>query len=309
MILTFTLPILITMAGFLFIKIKTPGFIKNWLKASRPLISLHYIFPTIFGIVLGNYIFREPINFYNAFLLLFSIYFSFQTSAIINDINDIKTDYFSNKNSILNPSTFPLEYYQFLSIFFLTISLFSALIINYRIFLIILVLHILHFSYSSKPLRLKRFFPISIFLLSLAALLTAIAGYALFNPYKPFISFPIKPAMLIFIPLFLSLNFRDLHDLEGDKKTDITTLFTIFGMEKGRYINAYLVFISYLLVPVILKFYPLFISTIPLGIASFYVCLKKPFNEKMIFYIYFIMIAVLGIFLHTRTEIFLGSIF
>lgn len=309
MIFTFTLPILITMVSFLFMKIKTPGLIKNWLKASRPLISLHYLFPTIFGIVLGNYIFQEPINFYNAFLLLFSIYFSFQTSIIINDINDIKTDNFSNKNSILNPSTFPLEYYQFLSIFFLTISLFSALIINYRIFLIILALHILHFSYSSKPLRLKRFFPISIFLLSLAALLTAISGYALFNPYKPFTSFPLKPAMLIFIPLFLSLNFRDMHDLKGDKKTKITTLFTIFGMEKGRYINAYLVLISYLLVPVILKFYLLFFATIPLGLASFYACLKKPFNEKMIFYIYFILIAVLGLFLHTRTEIFLGPIF
>jgi 4-hydroxybenzoate polyprenyltransferase len=309
MIFTFTLPILITMVGFLFIKIKTPGLIKNWLKASRLLISLHYLFPTIFGIVLGNYIFQEPINFYNAFLLLFCIYFSFQTSIIINDINDIKTDNFSNKNSILNPGTFPLEHYQFLSIFFLTISLFSALIMNYRIFLIILALHILHFSYSSKPLRLKRFFPISIILLSLAALLTAISGYALFNPYKPFTSFPIKPAMLIFIPLFLSLNFRDMHDLKGYKKTKITTLFTIFGTEKGRYINAYLVLISYLLVPVILKFYLLFFATIPLGVASFYVCLKKPFNEKMIFYIYFIMIAVLGLFLHTRTEIFLGPIF
>ena len=309
MILSLILPVLLTTAVFLFIKIKTPGFIQNWLKASRPLISLHYIFPTIFGIVLGNYIFQEPINFYNSFLLLFSIYFSFQTSVIVNDINDIKTDYFSNKNSLLYPSNFPIEYYQFLSIFFFIISLLSALIINYRIFLIILSWHILHFSYSSKPFRLKRFFPISIFLLSSAALLTAIAGYALFNPYKPFISFPIKPAMLIFIPLFLSLNFRDLHDLQGDKKTDITTLFTIFGMEKGRYVNAYLVLISYLLVPVILKFYLLFIATIPLGIASFYVCLKKPFNEKMIFYIYFIMIAVLGIFLHTRTEIFLGPIF
>jgi 4-hydroxybenzoate polyprenyltransferase len=100
-----------------------------------------------------------------------------------------------------------------------------------------------------------------------------------------------------------------MYDLEGDKKTKITTLFTIFGMEKGRYINAYLVLISYLLVPVILNFYLLFIATIPLGVASFYFCLKKPFNEKMIFYIYFIMIAVLGIFLHTKTEIFLGPIF
>ncbi len=303
------LPILLTLSGFLFIKIKTPGFIKKWIKSSRPLISLHYIFPTTFGIVLGNHIFNQPINFYHSFLLLFSIYFWFQTSVIVNDINDIKTDYFSNKKSFLHHGNFPIEYYQSLSIFFLMISLLFALVINYRILIIILLLHIIHFSYSSKPLRLKRIFPISIILLSLAALLTAIAGYALFNPYKPFTAFPLKPALLIFIPLFLSLNFRDYDDLQGDKKTNITTLFTLLGIEKGRYLNAYLVLISYLFVPLILKFYPLFMAAIPLGIASFYVCLKKPFNEKMIFYIYFIMIAVLGILLHVKTEIFLGPIF
>ncbi|MEJ2307087.1 MAG: UbiA family prenyltransferase, partial [candidate division WOR-3 bacterium] len=165
-----------------------------------------------------------------------------------------------------------------------------------------------HFCYSSKPLRLKRFYPVSIFTLSLAALLTAISGYALFNSYKPFISFPLKPVLLIFVPLFLSLNFRDLADYRGDGRTNITTLFTIFGLEKGRRINACLVLLSYMLVPLILKFYPLFTAAIPLGIASFYFSIKKPFNEKMIFYIYFILIAVLGILLHTKTEIFLGSV-
>jgi 4-hydroxybenzoate polyprenyltransferase len=146
-------------------------------------------------------------------------------------------------------------------------------------------------------------------MLSLAALLTAIAGYALFDSYKTFISFPLKPALLIFVPLFLSLNFRDLADHKGDEKTNVTTLYTIFGLEKGRQINAYLVLLSYLLVPVILRFYPLFIATIPLGIASFYVCIKKPFKERKIFYIYFILIAILGILLHTKTGIFLGPIF
>ncbi len=303
------LPIFLTIAGFLFIKIKIPGFIKSWLSASRPLISLHYLFPTTFGILLGNYIYQEPINYMHSFLLIFSVFFSFQTSVIINDINDIKTDYFSNKNSLLNPGSFSIEYYRFLSLFFFIISLLSALVINYRIFLIVLFAHVLHFSYSSKPLRLKRFFPVSIFILALGALLAAISGYALFNSYKPFISFPPRAALFIFIPLFLSLNFRDLADYKGDGKTDITTLFTIFGIEKGRYINAFLVLLSYLLVPLILRFYPLFIATIPLGIVSTYFCIKKPLNEKMIFYIYFILIAILAVFVHTKTEIFIGPIF
>ena len=309
MILSLILFIILISGGFLFIKIKEPGLIKNWLKSSRPLIALHYIFPTGFGIVIGSYIFNEPINFYYSVLLIFSIYFSFQTSVITNDINDKKTDYLSKKNSILNSNSFQTYHYTLLSIFFFTISIFSASLINYRLFLIVLFGNFLHFCYSSKPLRLKRFYPISIFTLSFAALLTAIAGYALFNSYKPIISFPLKPALLIFVPLFLSLNFRDLSDYRGDGKTSITTLFTIFGLEKGRQINACLVLLSYPLVPLILNFYPLLIATVPLGIASFYFSLKKPFNEKMIFYIYFILIAVLGILLHTKTEIFLGPIF
>lgn len=301
--------IIFAFGGLLFLRIKNPGLIKDWVRSSRPLIALHYIFPTVFGIVLGSYIFKETINFFHSFLLLFSVFFSFQTSVITNDIFDIKTDHFSNKNSILNSGSFSTKYYTFLSLFFFLISLLAAFTINYRLFLIVLFGHILHFSYSSKPLRLKRFYPVSIFMLSFAALLTAISGYALFDSYKPFISFPLKPAFLIFIPLFLSLNFRDLADYRGDGKTNITTLFTIFGLEKGRYINSYLLLLSYLLVPVILRFYPLFIATIPLGIASFYFSLKKPFNEKMIFYIYFILIAVLGVLLHTKTDIFLGPIF
>ena len=309
MIFPLTLLLIITSAGFIFINSKIPGLIEEWIKSSRPLIAIHYIFPTIFGIVLGSYIFDEPVNFYNSFLLLFSIYFSFQTSIITNDINDIKTDNISSKKNLLDKDSFPIKYYTFLSLSFFVISLLSALIINYRLFLIVLMGHILHFAYSSKPLRLKRFYPVSIFMLSLAALLTAISGYALFDPYKPLISFPLKPALFIFIPLFLSLNFRDLADYRGDGKTNITTLFTIFGLERGRYINAFLVLLSYLLVPFILNFYPLFIASIPLGIASFYVCIKKPFKERIIFYIYFIFIALLGVLLHTKTEIFLGPIF
>ncbi len=309
MIVSLIIFIVVTCGGFLFIKTREPGLIKNWLKSSRPFIALHYIFPTVLGIVLGSYIFKEPINLLNSALLLFSILFSFQTSVITNDINDVKTDHLSNKNSLLSSDSFPISYYTYLSIFFFIISLLSALIINYRLFLIVTLGHILHFSYSTKPLRLKRFYPVSVFILSLAALLTAISGYALFNPYKPIISFPLKPALLIFVPLFLSLNFRDLSDYRGDGKTNITTLFTIFGLEKGRRINACLVLLSYLLVPLILNFYQLFITTLPLGIASFYFSLKKPFNEKMIFYIYFMLIAVLAVLLHTRTEIFLGSIF
>ncbi len=303
------IPIIITIISFVVMKKKCQGFIKNWISGSRPLISIHYLFPTIFGILLGNYIFQKPVNYLDGFLLICSVFFSFQTSVIVNDINDIKTDKIALKKSLLNSNYFGLKVYQNLGGYFFILSLLFALVIEYRILLIVLLGHILHFTYSSKPFRLKRFFPVSILMLALGALLSAISGYALFESSKPFLSFPIKPALFIVIPLFLALNFRDLADYRGDEKTDVTTLFTLFGLGKGRLINAFLVLLGYLSVPLILKFPPLFFAVVPLGILSFYFCLKKPFKEKYIFYIYFILIAILLIIFKLNPEIYLGPVF
>jgi 4-hydroxybenzoate polyprenyltransferase len=167
----------------------------------------------------------------------------------------------------------------------------------------VLLGHILHFTYSSKPLRLKRFYPLSILMLTLGALLAAIAGYALFEPSKPFLSFPLKATLLITVPLFLGLNFRDLADYQGDRKTEIATLFTVFGLQKGRYINAIFILLSYLSIPIILHYPLFFIATVPLGMLSFYFCLKQPFQEKYVFYIYFVLIAFFAIIFNLNPRI------
>ena len=143
-------------------------------------------------------------------------------------------------------------------------------------------------------------------MLSFGALFAAIAGFALFEPSKPFLSFPLKPTLFIVIPLFLGLNFRDLADYLGDKKTDVATLFTIFGLRRGKIINAILLLLSYLSIPIILGFPLFFIATVPLGIASLYFCMKTPFKEKYIFYLYFILIALFVIFFNLNHAIIIA---
>lgn len=300
------LPIILTIIGFLFIRKKTPGMIKSWLRESRPLIAIHYLFPALLGIFIGHHIFKKPTNYIDSFLLLCSVFFSFQTSVITNDIHDIRTDQISKKKTLFNSNPFTIKQYNNLNIFFFVLSLTFALTINYRIFLIVIFGHIIHFLYSSKPFRLKRFFPLSILMLSFGALLAAIAGFALFESSKPFLSFPLKPALFIVIPLFLGLNFRDLTDYLGDKKTDITTLFTIFGLKRGKIINAILLLLSYLSIPIILQLPVFFIAAIPLGIASFYFCMKTPFKEKYIFYLYFILIVIFIIVFNLNHGIIIG---
>ncbi|MCK4225574.1 UbiA family prenyltransferase [candidate division WOR-3 bacterium] len=299
-------PIILTIIGSIVIGKKEPGIIKNWLSGSRPFISVHYLFPTLFGVFLGIHIFQAPVSYLDTLLLVCAIFFSFQTSVINNDINDLRTDQISGKRSLINSDSYSISHYRNLGVYFFLLSLLFALILGYRILLIVLLGHILHFAYSSKPFRLKRFFPLSILMLALGALLAAIAGYALFESSKPFLSFPPKAALFIVVPLFLALNFRDLADYQGDRKTDVTTLFTLFGIKTGRYINAFLVLMSYLLLPLILQSPLFFIAVIPLGVSSFYFCLKEPFKEKYIFYIYFILIAILVIIFNLNPKIIIG---
>ncbi|UCF70078.1 MAG: UbiA family prenyltransferase [candidate division WOR-3 bacterium] len=270
---------------------------------SRPYIAIHYIFPTAFGIFLGARIFNEPIYFLKSCLVLLSVFFSFQASVILNDFNDTRADTISKKRTPINDGDISTREYQKLAVICLITSFVLAVGISYRTFLIVILGNILHFSYSSKPFRLKRFYPLSIFLLALGALLAAIAGYSLYEPSRPFLSFPLRASIFVVVPLFLALNFRDLADYEGDLKTDTTTLFTLIGLKNGRIVNAVMVLLSYISLPIILRYPLLFAACIPLGVASSYVCIQKDFRERRIFLLYFVLIGVLTVLFNLNPSI------
>jgi 4-hydroxybenzoate polyprenyltransferase len=301
------IPFITAAVGFIFFHRRFPGIVTNWLGGSRPLIAIHYLFPAILGLFIGHHMLGFPIYCANSFLLLCAVFFAFQTSVITNDINDIKTDRISDKKTLSISAPFTVRQYQWLNLFFFTISLLFALVIHYRVFLIVLLGHVFHFLYSAKPFRLKRFYPFSIAILSVGALLASVAGYALYDQSKPLLSYPIRAALFITIPLFLGLNFRDLADYRGDKKTDVTTLFTLFGPKKGKFINGLLLFISYQIIPWILSLPLLLFATVPLGAASFYFSMKEPFREKFIFYVYFILVIILSIIFIPNPEIIIGQ--
>lgn len=263
------------------------------LYGSRPFIAIHYLFPTAFGIFMGANLFNKPIYLFDSVLILLSVFFSFQTSIIINDINDMKSDAITKRRTPITNGDISVEKYQRIAIICLVISFILALGVSYRTLLIVILGNILHFSYSSKPFRLKRFYPLSIFLLALGALLAAIAGYSLYEASRPFLSFPLRASIFIIVPLFLALNFRDLADYEGDQKTDTSTLFTLLGLQKGRVVNAILIFLSYVSIPLILQYPLLFVACIPLGMANSYVCMREDFREKRVFLLYFVLIGIL----------------
>jgi 4-hydroxybenzoate polyprenyltransferase len=282
--------------------------IRFWFYGSRPFIALHYLFPAALGVFIGYHTFNKPVYFLPCALTFAAIFLSFQCSIILNDIYDIKTDAYTRRATPLTSGGYSRRAYLTWGAVFLALGLIAAAAVGYRIMLIILLGNILHFIYSAPPFRLKRFFPLSVIMLASGAVLAAIVGYAIYEPSRPFLSFPGKAALFIFIPLLFSLNFRDLADYDGDRRDQVSSLFTVLGLNTGRIVNALLVLLSYMAVPIILGYPPLFIAVLPLGSISCYICLKKPFRERNVFYIYFILVVILIVLFNLKPGIIVTPI-
>lgn len=277
--------------------------IRFWFYGSRPFIALHYLFPTALGVFIGYHAFNKPVYFLPCALTFLAVFLSFQSSIILNDIYDIKTDAYTRRATPLTSGGYSRRSYLVWGAIFLAAGLIAAGAVGYRIMLIVLLGNILHFLYSAPPFRLKKFFPLSVIMLASGAVLAAIVGYAIYEPARPFLSFPGKAALFIFIPLLFSLNFRDLADFEGDRRDNVSSLFTVLGLKTGRIVNAVMVFLSYAAVPLLLRYLPLFLATLPLGLISMYYCLKKPFPERYVFYIYFILVVILTVLFNLKPGI------
>lgn len=267
---------------------------------------LHYCFPIALGIFIGSKMYNEPLAIIPGTILTVAVFFSFQASIVLNDINDIRADRIVKRCTPLGLDGMTQTFYRRSGIVFFAVSLLVGAALGYRMLLIVLLGNVLHFLYSSPPFRIKRYYPLSVLFLALGAWLTAVAGFALYEPAKPFITFPAKASLFIVVPLFLALNFRDLADYEGDRATGVYTLFTLLGPERARLANAVLLFLSYQSVPMILGYYPLLSVTFPLGLLSSFAALRRPFREYPIFIIYFAFVVVLTIWFNLNPSIVLS---
>ncbi len=250
------------------------------------------------SIFLKEYRIEKFFYFLNVFLSLFLL---FESALILNDYFDKEGDKYVRKT---NP--FFYEYNKreviFYFLFFFISSIFLTLF-SLRVFLIFLFSHLLHIIYSVPPLRLKKFFPLNILILGIAALFSFMMGFGINLPYK---KIPLKIYLLIFLALTPAISFRDLLDIEGDRILNVKTIPVIFGEEKGRISSAYLILYSYLITPLILKFLLLYLLSIPLGILSFFEVKNKNMNQIKIFNYYFLFLFSIIIFVSIYPKIILN---
>ncbi len=259
-------------------------------KLSFPILRI-YLFLHYFFLMTGGYlisIFLKGYKIENFFYFLnvsLSLFLLFQSALILNDYFDKEGDKY-----IRNTNPFFYEYSKKEVIFYFLFFFFSSLFLStfsLRIFLIFLFSHILHIIYSVPPVRLKKYFPLNLLILGIAALFSFMMGFGINLSYK---NIPLKIYLLIFLALTPAISFRDLLDIEGDKILNVKTIPTIFGEEKGKIYSSYLILYSYLITPLILKFLLLYIFSIPLGILSFLEVKKKNMNQIKIFNYYFLFL-------------------
>jgi len=223
-----------------------------------------------------------------------SLLFYWLAAIGYNDISDEKEDKISNPDRPLCQNKFSQEEMKNLSNIFLIISYLSAFLVGYFFLIFIFMRSLLGYLYNNYPFKLKRFPFLASSTKSLAYLFTIYAGF-LINNSNSFFNFPKKLAWFIFFAFTLGVNIKDIKDYEGDKSAKIYTIPVIFGLDRGKKIIAVLTSIPFFLVPIFFlkNFNKLIFPSVLTGILIYWLIIRKNYNEKLIFLIYFIY----GIFL------------
>jgi len=279
--------------------------LKYYFKKERVNLQIHYAFLTGGGFILG--IIRENISIKNMdflkfFITILIILIAFYSSLSFNDIYDYPGDIEVGKKTPLTQGYVKRKNYLLYGILLVFLSLIFSFFLGPYPFLIMFSLHILHLLYSIPPLRLKRIFPLSLFILSLAALLSCLFGFSVIAERNPFKIFPFKLYLIFILAFPFAMNFRDVLDLKGDKIQGVKTLAVIVGERKAPLFGGISLFITYIFVAVILSKPIFLILSIIAGILSIAFSIKKNYDETPLFFIYFsyLIIFILIIYLNPK---------
>jgi len=235
--------------------------------------------------------------------MFLALFFAVRSSAVLNDLFDVDCDKVSNKKRPLVTGIISEAEYLKVGLVYLIFSLLFSVWVSENCFALNLIFAGIYFLNSAPPFRLKRFFAFASLVTGVQALVILLMGQLSLAKdgttillYPPFL-------WLVFLVFFLGSSIKDLKDAEGDRLCGVYSLPVIFGEKRARKIIAFLVFLSYILVPVFLAsiFYDIKITALSIFFAfSSYFYIRKPHSaEKVIFLLYFLYVflaACLAIF-------------
>lgn len=265
------------------------------LKNTRPVRVIYYLTPCIIAIFyayfakVGNY--NSWVDAMSLLCLLLSWFGMWMYSVHLNDVYDYEIDKITNKNRPIVKNEISPDEMQSSAYVYLFIALIGSWCAGFYTFFFVSVGLVVAYIYSVPPLRLRRLPIISVFLLSVVILSATLSGYFFVSENKNIHSFSTLYALGIILFYTLELNFKDMKDIEGDKKEGVGSIPVIFP-NKGIKIVGALFALSFLLVPIFLSFYWLYIVSIPASVFGYTVITAKKYKEKKVFALHFVFIIL-----------------
>jgi len=262
---------------------------KAVLKNSRGERILFYLTLLVLGMcgayLLGNKL-GSWVDILSIVCLMFAWIGIWLYAVQVNDIEDIDIDKISNQERPLVQHTITASEAKEIGYIWLIVALAGSWSVGFYPFYMCLVAIIISYVYSVPPLRLKRVTALSTFLISIACLVTILAGFFFVSINKVVATFPVLFVIKILIIFTLGVSIKDMKDVEGDGVNGIKTVPVIFG-KNGPWVVGVFFGLSVLLVPIFISFYLLYIIAIPTAIIGYKLVTKTPYKEKSVFILYF----------------------
>ncbi|MBN1792376.1 UbiA family prenyltransferase [Candidatus Woesearchaeota archaeon] len=245
-------------------------------------------------LLLGSYIAYVQSADADTFILvcsLLALFFSWEFAVVTNDLEDVVCDKISNPKRPLASgalSAYEMKLFGYVCLLF---SLIFAALASPMILLLILFLHAVAYFYSVRPFRMKRFLFLTNISIGLASLAAVFIGYStVFG--RGFSLFPPRIALFILVSLSLGAYIKDIKDYMGDKKDEVFSIMVLLGEVKGKIVTAILVSLAYLFPLLLFRVSDaIIISLASVSVmATFLLILRKRYDEKPIFFIYYLFL-------------------
>ncbi len=212
----------------------------------------------------------------------------------INDIVDVDIDKISNPNRPLIKKELSEKDMRETGHVWLLVALLGSWCAGFYPFFMSLIYIAAYYIYSAPPLRLRRFPGVSSFLIGIAGLATILSGFFFISANKQLQTFPMLLAAGIIVMITLAINVKDMKDIAGDKANGIITLPILFG-KNGPQVVGLCFALSFLLLPIFLSFYSLYIIAVPIAIAGYRLVMRNPYHEEPIFVLRFLFLGCVGL--------------
>jgi 4-hydroxybenzoate polyprenyltransferase len=209
--------------------------------------------------------------------------FAWLASVIVNDIFDQKTDTITNAARPLIQKVFSIGEYQSIGITFFFASIIFSAIVSFKAMLFLLVYQAISWMYSAWPLRLKRFPLIATLLAATANFLVLASGFTLISPDETINSLPSSIIIWFMAASIVFISVKDFKDIAGDKADGVYTIPILLGAEKAKLLIGSLIFLLYIISPVILNARILFGPALLCSVFTFWSIQKSVDSETVFF--------------------------